>query len=44
MNINCAINCKYQKDGKCTLIEPKLIVKQQIEDNPQCPYFENLQK
>lgn len=34
--INCAENCKFQKDGHCTY---ELITASCVSNNPMCIYF-----
>lgn len=39
MNINCTLNCSYQKDGKCALDEISYSKKTIVCDNSDCPYY-----
>lgn len=39
MDINCALKCTHQKNGKCRLSQPKSSTFLLLEE-PTCPYFE----
>lgn len=41
MNINCALNCFFQEDGKCALTH---IISASSSPHPECIYYRSQEK
>ncbi|MDF2546731.1 MAG: hydroxymyristoyl-ACP dehydratase [Anaerosolibacter sp.] len=41
MNINCALNCFFQEDGKCALTH---IISASSSPHPECIYYRSQKK